>query len=260
MSVAKEIGLCLGGGGARGIAHLGVIKALEELKIPISHVSGTSAGALAGCLFSSGLNSGEIFKEIEKSSWWKIMSPSKLSLGLTSHKYILKLLNTLVPKNDFDALKLKFFVCVTNITDGEEWIINQGNLFDSVAASCAIPVLFEPVTLQEKICVDGGLLNNMPIEPLKKLGMPIIGVNINEHGKVNDLNSIPQIAKRSFNLAVWKATQANWEQCQVKIDVTGAHDFGLLDFHKGDKLFELGYEAARKCEKELKTLLNPDVN
>lgn len=258
MAESNEIGLCLGGGGARGIAHLGVLKALEELEIPISHISGTSAGALAGCLFASGLNSEEIFKGIEKSSWWKIMSPSKITLGLTSHKYILKLLETLVKENDFEALKLKFFVCVTNFTDGEEWIINKGDLFKSVAASCAIPVLFEPIKMEEKICVDGGLLNNMPIEPLKKLNLPIIGVNINEHGKSDDLSSIPQIVKRSFNLAVWKATQANWEQCDVKIDITAASNFGLLDFHKGDQLFELGYEAAMKCEKELKTLLKEE--
>ena len=145
MSKYKEIGLCLGGGGARGIAHLGVLKALVEMEIPISHISGTSAGALAGCLFASGLEPNEIFKEIEKSSWWKIMSPSKLSLGLTSHKYIFRLLKNLIPQNDFKALNLKFFVCVTNITDGEEWILDQGNLHQAVAASCAIPILFEPI-------------------------------------------------------------------------------------------------------------------
>lgn len=258
MSKYNQIGLCLGGGGARGIAHLGVLKALEELEIPISHISGTSAGALAGCLFSSGLKSDLIFKEIEKSSWWKIMSPSKLSIGLTSHKYIFHLLKNLVPEDDFKALDLKFYVCVTNITDGEEWIIDNENLHKAVAASCAIPILFEPIIIEEKVCVDGGLLNNMPIEPLKKLDLPIIGVNINEHGKAKDLNSIPQIAKRSFNLAVWKATQANWERCDVKIDVTGVHDFGLLDFHKGNELFEIGYYAAIKCEKELKALIKQE--
>tara|TARA_R110002094_G_scaffold18260_1_gene29904 strand:- start:483 stop:1043 length:561 start_codon:yes stop_codon:yes gene_type:complete len=186
------------------------------------------------------------------------MSPSKLSLGLTSHKYILKLLNAMIAENDFKALALKFYVCVTNITDGEEWIIENGNLFDSVAASCAIPVLFEPIKLEEKVCIDGGLLNNMPVQPLKKLKLPTIGVNINEHGKASDLSSMPQIAKRSFNLAVWRATQANWEMCDVKIDVTAAHDSGLLDFHKGDQLFKLGYEAAMKCENELKSLITQE--
>lgn len=258
MIKSKGIGLCLGGGGARGIAHLGVIKALEEFKIPISHISGTSAGALAGCLYASGLNAEEIFKEIEKSSWWKIMSPSKLSMGLTSHKYIRKLLKTLVPENDFKSLKKDLFVCVTNITDGEEWIINSGNLYDSVAASCAIPVLFEPITIENKVCIDGGLLNNMPIQPLKNAGLSVIGININEHGKAEDLSSMPQIAKRSFNLSVWKATKVNWDLCDVKIDVSGAHDFGLLDFHKGSQLFDLGYEAALKCEKELKTLIQSE--
>ena len=183
-----------------------------------------------------------------------LISPIAIAIGLLFPTFF-RLLKNLIPQNDFKALNLKFFVCVTNITDGEEWILDQGNLHQAVAASCAIPILFEPIKIEEKVCVDGGLLNNMPIQPLKNLGLPIIGVNINEHGKAEDLNSIPQIAKRAFNLAVWKATQANWEKCDVKIDVTGVHDFGLLDFHKGNELFEIGYNSAMKCEKELKALL-----
>ena len=255
----KGIGLCLGGGGARGIAHLGVLKALDELSIPIKAISGTSAGAIAGCLYASGMKPEKILNEIESSAWYKIFKPGNIRLGFTDHTYLSKILKRNLNKNGFEDLPIDFYACVTDLKKGQYYILNSGNLFEAVMASSSIPVVFEPVKIDKMLCVDGGLLNNLPVEPLKERGLKVIGVNINTHGEESKLDNMLQIASRTFNITVWKNTEERWHLCDAKVDVTQAFDFGMFDFRKGEKLFNIGYDAAMKVKEELLTLKNMET-
>lgn len=255
---AKEakIGLCLGGGGVRGIAHLGVLQALEELEIHVSAISGTSAGAIVGCLYANGMGPKEILTEIESSAWYKLFKPSKIRYGLTAHGYLHKILLKNIPHNSFEGLQKPLIVCVTDISQGDFKMVDTGDLIDVVKASSSIPIVFEPVKLKGNLFLDGGLLNNLPVEPLKERGLKVIGVNINAHGEETKLDNMLHIANRVFNMTVWKNTEERWQQCDVKVDVTQAFNIGMFDFGRKDQLFEMGYKAMMAQKKQVLELLN----
>jgi NTE family protein len=249
-----EIGLCLSGGGARGLAHIGVFKALEEMGIQAQAVSGTSAGAIAGALYADGLSPEEILEVVKVNSIFKVFSIGNLKYGFSDLKFLKEILKKTLVHDNFDQLQIPFFACVTELISGQWEILNTGSIREAVAASSSIPVIFQPVIKGEKLYVDGGVMNNMPIEPLQDKGMKIIGVNINTHGEEKDLKGIPKIANRVFDLALWHNTESRFKQCDVQIDIKDCFNYGIFDFDKHQELFEAGYKAAYAQEKELKAL------
>jgi len=246
MAKPLRIGLCLSGGGAKGIAHIGVIKALQEVGIYPDVVSGTSAGSVVGALYAAGKTPEEMLEFVRDSSLFKIFRVVLPGDGFTKLTYLREKLSKVIPVDDFEALNKPLFVAITNFNIGECEIRSQGRLFDVVMASSSIPLVFTPVEIDGQLYVDGGLLSNFPVEPLLKRSDVIIGVNLMPRESVEDkaVQHIIGVATRCFSLSVWSNTHSRLSLCDVVIEPPQIGEYNMFQFNKYKALMELGYEAA----------------
>lgn len=246
-----KLGLCLSGGGARGIAHIGVLKALEEHNIFPQFISGASAGAIVGSLYASGKSMDEIIKIVNDANLFKIFRFGSLMGGLAKLSYLREVLQKELPNHCFEALPSKLFICVSNINKGKWVILKEGNIIDAVVASSSIPLVFEPVEIRGELYVDGGLLNNFPIEPLMIECDMIIGVNVMPNVVKRDISGLRSIAERCVDLVVWNNTETRASQCDVLINLEGVEEYGFFDFQKAEEIIELGYQETIKMIPEI---------
>ena len=177
-----KIGLVLSGGGARGIMHLGVIKALNEQGIVPDFIAGTSAVAIAGALVCHGYSPDEVLQILLKTNFLKYLRPSFSAPGLLKMDKVEDLYLQLLPHNSFAQLKTPLIVAATDIEQGEIVYFDQGELIRPLMASSCLPGIFAPVNFQKRMLVDGAVLNNLPIEPLlDRQADFLIASNCNPH-------------------------------------------------------------------------------
>jgi len=175
-----KLGLALGSGAARGLAHIGVLKVLEEEDIPIDIITGTSIGAFIGAMYAAGVpitQMEQVALEIDWLSMARLLAPVMPTSGLSDGKKLLAFMAELLPARDFKDLRLPLAVTATDINTGEAIIIKQGDLLDALLASLAFPGIFSPVRFGQRFLVDGGLCNPIPTDVARNLGAEkIIGV------------------------------------------------------------------------------------
>jgi NTE family protein len=240
-----KIGITLSGGGARGIAHIGVLKALEEMEVTISVISGTSAGSIVGALYSHGYRPEEILSIIQKVSVFKSVRPAWTWIGLLSIEGLKEVLLKHIPENNFDALKVPLTIAATDIKKGEIVYFSSGELIPCITASCCVPAVFAPVTFEGKLFVDGGVLDNLPTKPIRQHCDLLIGSHCNPIGSDFDAKNLRTIIERSLLMAINGNTQKSRELCDVFIEppelgkVTG---FGLS---KAQEIFDIGYQFTK---------------
>ncbi len=178
----RKIGLALGGGAARGMAHIGVLEILEKGNITIDMIAGTSAGAAIGALYAQGKNIGELKKLARSWDWKQRAQAIDLALprsGFIAGHRIKKLLKSIIGDVKFNELKIPFACVATDVMTGEEVVINQGSVLEAVRASISVPIIFSVVKYGGRYLVDGGLVNPVPVSVLKDMGADfIIAVNV----------------------------------------------------------------------------------
>jgi NTE family protein len=178
----NKIGLVLGSGGAKGLSHIGVLKLLEELNIKIDFIAGSSIGALIGGAYASGLCAQEIEEialKTDLASTAKLFLPGIHKSGLISGTYIRELLYSFIGDKKIEDMPIPFTAVTTDIITGQEVYIRQGDLLDAIRASISIPIIFKPVIWNDTVLVDGGLVNPVPINVVRKMGADyIIAVNV----------------------------------------------------------------------------------
>ncbi len=240
----KKVGLSLSGGAARAAVHIGVIKALYENGITIAKVTGTSGGAIIGALLAKGLGTERMIDFVEEGSLWKMYRPNLPIQGFTKLDYLSELLQKYGVNDDFESLKIPFSIATTNLRTGKVEYMSSGSLHQSVMASSAIPMMFNPIRIGDDDYADGGILDNMPVDPLIDDCEFIIGVNVIPNLPVlrSDLNSLIRIGMRVFHLIVAKNAQNNFPHCDILIEPEGITDYGLFDFKHARVLTELGYQ------------------
>lgn len=244
--MTANLGIALSGGAARGMAHIGVLKALEEFGISPNYISGASAGSIVGALYAYGYSPDEMLKIAEGSNMFKIMRKSgKIGMNMEPH-YIRELIKNAIPEDSFEALPKKLFISISNLTIGKTEIKSTGKLSEIIAASSAIPMLFKPVEIDNQLYVDGGLLNNMPVEPLLNHCKIIIGSNVVPHGIANiNKNKLKDIVTRTRELIVWNTTKEQLAQCTILIESPEVFKMGLFDFKFAKKFADLGYQQTK---------------
>ena len=251
----KEIGIALSGGAARGIAHIGVLQALEEAGISPGNVSGASAGAIVGALYAAGKSPGEILRIFKSTPLIKLFKPSLSSLGLTDLGAIKEVLGEHIDVDSFSALQRKLFVSVTNMTKGRNEIISEGPLFETIVTSSSIPILFKAREHKSELFADGGLLNNLPVEPLRKQCNLVIGVNVTPIDRREDINDLILLAYRTMDLAMWANVKPNLERCDIVIEPSTA-DVAFFEVERADDIFQMGYDAAKSQIPTIKKILD----
>lgn len=293
-----KVGVVLGGGGAKGASHIGVLKYIEEMGIPVDYVAGTSMGSIIGGLYALGYSPDELTQLIAGINWSeyignKIDRPmmseevrqrnstmvlnvpfsleslykkdsnasfiSQLPSAYVNNSSLINLFNNLCVgyqgEMDFNDLPIPFACVATDMVTGEEVVLRNGSVPTAMRASMAIPGVFSPVTIGDKVLVDGGLVNNFPADVLREMGADIIiGVEVASTKDVtaNDLKSLPQVFGRLLTNTTSAKRVENREKCDVHIipDVSG---FGMLSFTPAaiDTLVGRGYKRANEYHDQL---------
>ncbi|GJM32674.1 MAG: phospholipase [Saprospiraceae bacterium] len=263
MKKNKSIGLALSGGGARGIAHIGVIKALQENDIHPDIITGASAGSIVGALLADGKSVDEMLSFVRDSSImkiWKLVLPNR---GITSLQYLKDRLKLYIGEDTFESLKTPLYIAVTNLNSGKCEMIHSGKLIDIIMASSSIPLVFQPVEIDGQSYVDGGVLDNLPVGPLLDQKMDlIIGVNVMPHVAIErkSLQGVIGVTTRCFDLAVLANTLPSLKHCDVIIEPKGVNEFNIFNFSKVDDLFEIGYKEAQSAIPLIKEALAAEGN
>lgn len=250
------IGLVLSGGGARGIAHLGVLQALHELGIEADVISGVSAGAIMGAFYASGFQPKEILGIVENHHFFGLTNVLWRKSGFLNMKKVGDVYRSYFLDDSFDLLKKKLYITATDILTAEQVCFSSGSLSNAIIASSSIPVVFEPVNHEGHLLVDGGLLNNFPIEPLAKQCDLIIGVHVNPIHKELKKIHMKDIVDRSFHLALSNSVRTKSGQCDVFIEPPELYRFGMFDLSKSTEIFQIGYDHAMRFRNELLNLKN----
>jgi NTE family protein len=241
-----RIGLVLSGGGTRGFAHLGVIQALIEAGIHPDVVSGTSAGAIVGVLFTDGYSPKEIMKLMNSSSRLDYFIPAVPRGGFLQMSGLIKTLKNNLRAKSFEDLKIPLYVAATDLNNGKAVYFSSGDLLYPVIASASIPVLFRPLVIDNVQYVDGGVLDNLPIKPIEGKCRYIIGSFVNPTGFEEKVTSVMQIAERTFLLSMSKEFNEKAGRFDLLIAPEELRNFKILDPERAPELFELGYKTTKE--------------
>ena len=250
------IGLALGGGFARGFAHLGVLQVLEQNQIPISHIAGTSVGSILGAAYASGAPLERIIETCRTLRFRDIARWRVSRLGLASNHRLATLIERVFESRDFEDLRIPLAVVATDLTSGEPVVFTQGNLVDAIRASCAFPGLFEPVEIGTRCLADGGLVAPVPTHAARELGAGIvIGVSVGmQDGHRGAPTNIFQVVSRAVN-AAQKHQLELWERDADLVLRPDVQALAWDDFDRADEAIAAGATAARRALQRIEKLL-----
>ncbi len=288
-----KVGLVLSGGGAKGLAHIGALKIIDEAGIKIDYVGGTSMGAIVGALYASGYSGIEldsIFRETDFSQLiqdnvprgaktfyekedseryalslpftnFNVSFPQAISGGQNIYNELVKLLFHVKDVQDFKKLPIPFLCIATNVETGEEVLLDSGYLPEAIMASGTFPSLFEPAEIEGEILIDGGVVNNYPIDEVKALGADlVIGVDV-QHGLSTreSLSSATEILLQINNYRTVNDMKVKAEKTDIYIR-PDIDDFSVIDFDRGNEIIDSGEEAASMNIVELKEVAQKQRN
>jgi len=250
----KKVGLALSGGGVRGVSHLGVIQALIDNGIEFSHISGTSAGAVAAAFFAEGYAPKEILQIIKDAKLLKLLRPALGSTGLISILNVRSILQKYIPHNSFEKLKTQVTIASVDLGESKLVYFTEGELDIAVLASCCLPGLFRPIIIDDHMYVDGGILNNFPVDPLVGNCDLIIGSSCNHLPIVTEIKSFGGMIDRAAMIAINSSLNAHKILCDVVIEPHGLGSFGIFDTDAADEIYAIGYEEGLKTIEGNETL------
>lgn len=282
-----KIGLVLSGGGAKGLAHIGALKVIEEAGVKVDYIGGTSMGAIVGALYASGYSAHELdsifkvtdfaqliqdnvprgaktFYEKEDSERYalglpftnfSVSFPQAISGGQNIYNELVRLLFHVKDVHDFKKLPIPFLCMATNVETGEEVLLDQGYLPEAIMASGTFPSLFEPSEIDGDILIDGGVVNNYPIDKIKEVGADvIIGVDVQHNLSTREsLMSATEILLQINNYRTVNDMKKKSERTDVYIRPS-IDEFSVIDFGRSKEIVKSGEEAARAKFQELQVL------
>lgn len=252
------LGLALGGGFARGFAHLGVLQVLEQNHIPVSYIAGTSVGSILGAAYASGAPLARIISACRTIRFRDIARWRVSRLGLASNHRLGDLIEQVFESRRFEDLKIPLAVVATDLANGEPVVFTHGNLAEAIRASCAFPGLFEPVEIGTRCLADGGLVAPVPTLAVRDLGATnVIGISVGmEDGRRGAPTNIFQVVCRAVN-AAQKHQLEIWERHADLVLRPDVQSLAWDDFDRADEAIEAGAAAARRALPRIQKLLNP---
>lgn len=255
MEHQPRIGLALAGGSAYGLAHIGVLRFIEEIGMPIHLVVGSSAGAVVGAVWACGVSSDQMHQAAKQSDWLFLAKPAAFKSGLLSSEGIENWISRFIGRRSFDELKIPFAATACDFRTGELVVLNEGDVAHAVRISCTLPGIYYPVEYQGRLLVDGGLVQNLPAGVCRSLGAEyVIGVDLH----ANLAAWKPRTVVRSVIHAA-HILQRQHELVQLEqVDVAVQPKLGMMspiNFRPVDEYVDLGYQAAREAADELKSML-----
>ncbi len=248
-----KIGLALSGGAARGITHLGVVKALYEKDIRPDCISGTSIGAITGALLADGHDPEELLEIFLGKRMLSYMGITFDKVGLLKMSGLKSSLEKNLKAKKFEDLQIPLYVTCANLNSGKVEYFNNGDLVEKVVASASMPGLFSPVKIGNNLYADGGILDNLPVRPLRNKCKKIIGVHVNYTGPEDKLESAMAIVERSFHLSIGARIKETADECDLFIEPEELQNYRLMDMSRGREMFDIGYQHTKKILEKRKS-------
>ena len=252
-----KIALVLGGGSARGFAHVGVIRVLEQEKIPIHLIVGTSVGSLIGGLYASdpnSLNLEWLAFSIEKEDIFDY-SLVYARMGPVQGDRLEKFVQTKAKVKNLEELKIPFYPVATDLNTGQTWVFEKGSLAKAIRASSAIPGIFQPVEINGRTYVDGGVTDSLPVDVARARGADvIIAVSIQKKIDHPQINSLIDVMLQSINIMGRELMRYKCRDSDILIE-PNVGEVGMTDFSQKKRLMEAGMQAARQALPRIKKLI-----
>ncbi len=236
----------LSGGGARGVAHIGVLRAFAEAGIIPSAISGTSAGALVGAFIAAGYHPEEL-ERLLREEWrlhltrWRVLRGERLT-----QRRIGEFLQANLPVRTFEELNIPFYVAATDLARGGQRIFNSGPLIPPLLASSAVPLVFPPVVIDGTPYVDGGLSNNLPIDPFDDRRAEVIAVYVNPLPPYTMRTTWRSTVDRVFHLSFRELVARSAKGCRMYIEPHELVRFGMFDLRHVSEIGRIGYTYAKE--------------
>ncbi|UII77572.1 patatin-like phospholipase family protein [Flagellimonas sp. HMM57] len=252
---AKRIGLVLSGGGIRGMAHIGLIKAMREFDIEASIIAGSSVGALVGALYANGNSERDMLEFFKQTPLFQYNFFAISKPGFIDTERYFNIFKSYFPKDSFESLEKPLHVVATDLLKGTEKSFFEGNLIRPLLASAALTPVFSPVEINDSLYADGGIMNNFPKECVDGKADFIIGSNVSIVGELEKkhLKNSLQLAGRVTGLMIYATNHKKVNACDLTIEPKELESIGVLDKKGIEKAYSIGYDAAsRAIEKELK--------
>ena len=249
-----NIGLVLSGGGIKGVAHIGAIKAMEEHGIYPTHISGSSAGAVIGAFYSANYTPEEMLAFFKITPLFNLSRFSFRKPGFIDTDNFYKDFKKYFPIDNFDALQKKLFITTVDMLNGKIKIFDKGELIRAFLASAAFPGIFSPVTLGDGLYSDGGILDNFPVTPLNGICDQIIGVYTSpiQIIKADKLRNSLSVLDRAIKINFSSGLVSKFSACDILVYPDALNKFSLFDRNHMDEIFQMGYQATQKSLIEFK--------
>ena len=290
-----KVGLVLSGGGARGIAHIGVLKVLEELRVPVDYIAGTSMGSIVAGSYALGMNPQEMEKKVVAADWDRVLAdappradrsfrskaleragvygleagvskeglllPRGAIAGQNLERFLAEFTGGSVDIGSFDALPIPFRAVATDIETGEAVVLERGNILAAMRSSMSVPGVFAPVEINGRLLLDGGLVRNLPVDVVRAMGAEVvIAVNVGSPLlKRDEIDSVLSVSEQMLNILTEQNVQRSLAEL-TEADVLISPElgrFGPSDFGNAGKTIPIGEAAARKVADRLRALALP---
>lgn len=242
----REVVLALSGGGARGAFHLGVLQYLDDHEIKVKAICATSIGAIVAASYASGVSPKEQLELLKQKSTKKVFSFAWFRESLLNIDLKSKAIDLLIKKEKIEQLNIPVHLTSVDLESGEEIYFEEGDLKTICAASSALVPVFKPVEYQGRVLVDGGFFNHMPYKPLKKYDLPLVGVNLNPLVKKTSRKRFMSYLKKVIAIRMFIAAESQRSEYDYYISSDDILNYSIFSFKSFDKLFEMGYEEAKK--------------
>ena len=239
-----RVGISLSGGGAKGIAHLGVLQALEECGFKPQVIAGVSAGAIIGALYADGKSPKEICQFFKDSSFFKFVKIVVPKKGVMSTERFYNLLDGFLTAKTFEELQMPLTINATELIEGKNVYFNSGPLVDKIVASSSVPIFLTPKEMEGKVYVDGGIFCNMPAKVIRQDCDILFGVHVNPIVTEGSIDGMMDVMERVYHLAIQSSTVSEKRACDVVIEPVEARNYGMFDISKTQEIFDIGYRAA----------------
>jgi NTE family protein len=256
-----KIALVLGGGAARGFAHVGVIRALEQEKIPVDMVVGTSVGGLIGAIYAADVNSFDLewtAFQLEKDDIFDFgVMNAVTGMGFAKGDKLEAWVKTHIKTANIENMKIPFAAVATDLNWGHKVVLDKGPLARAIRASAAIPGIFQPVQHQGKILVDGGVVDNIPISVAKAKGADIvIAVDISANIGNTNITNLVGVTLQATNIMFALNVEHAKKDADVLITPAGIGDVGMLDFTQKKRCMQAGIEATQKAMPDIRKVID----
>ena len=246
-----KIALVLGGGSARGFAHIGVIRVLEQEKIPIDLIVGTSVGSLIGAIYAYDVDSFDLewsafSLEREDIFDYGLMTVLK-GLGAAKGEKLEAFIRSKVPVGNIEDLQIPFAAVATDLNRGTRVILDKGAVTTAVRASCAVPGVFQPVEHEGRLLVDGGVIDNIPVAVARERGADlVIAVDIGKNVENNDISNLLEVVLQSINIMASANARDKAREADVLIS-PALGKVSMMDFKQKKFCMQAGIEATQKA-------------